>query len=219
MPKRRHTRATFCSSAACCKTLHRHAMRRVCSPFFILFPLQANSLKRRAGRVTSVVGFHTFVCVGSAATSSGVARLAPRLAGIPSPPPSGANTSPSKRGSARAEYHIPTVRTSECRSRVSGVGSRLVGPHHHRYGPSYPLRVECADLSVPDHFEGAPMLHRMMTLTVALLGPAWLGPAEAVAQDKTGATWPSPVATRGPVAEKDKKPAPRRTMNGIGRRC
>jgi hypothetical protein len=28
-------------------------------------------------------------------------------------------------------------------------------------------------------------------------------------------TWPSPVATRGPVAEKDKKPAPRRTMNGM----
>jgi hypothetical protein len=55
----------------------------------------------------------------------------------------------------------------------------------------------------------------MMTLTAALLGAALLVPAEAVAQDKTGATWPSPVPTRGPVAEKDKKPAPRRTINGM----
>lgn len=59
------------------------------------------------------------------------------------------------------------------------------------------------------------MLHHMMTLTAALLGAALLVPAEAVAQDKTGATWPSPVPTRGPVAEKDKKPAPRRTINGM----
>ena len=59
------------------------------------------------------------------------------------------------------------------------------------------------------------MLHRMMTLTVALLGAALLAPAEGVAQDKTHATWPSPVPTRGPVAEKDKKPAPRRTINGM----
>ena len=59
------------------------------------------------------------------------------------------------------------------------------------------------------------MLHRMMTLTAALLGVALLAPADGVAQDKTGATWPSPVATRRPVAEKDKKPAPRRTINGM----
>src|SRR5262247_4316919 len=59
------------------------------------------------------------------------------------------------------------------------------------------------------------MLHRMMTLTAALMGAALLAPAEAVAQEKTGATWPSPVPTRGPVAEKDKKPAPRRTINGM----
>ena len=59
------------------------------------------------------------------------------------------------------------------------------------------------------------MLHRMMTLTAALLGAALLAPAEGVAQDKTRATWPSPVPTRGPVAEKDKKPAPRRTLNGM----
>jgi hypothetical protein len=59
------------------------------------------------------------------------------------------------------------------------------------------------------------MLHRMMTLTAALLGAALLAPAEGVAQDKTRATWPSPVPTRGPVAEKDKKPAPRRTINGM----
>ena len=59
------------------------------------------------------------------------------------------------------------------------------------------------------------MLHRMMTLTAALLGAALLVPVEAVAQDKTGATWPSPVPTRSPVAEKDKKPAPKRTINGM----
>ena len=59
------------------------------------------------------------------------------------------------------------------------------------------------------------MLHRMMTLTAALLGAALLAPAEGVAQDKTPATWPSPVPTRGPVADKDKKPAPRRTINGM----
>ena len=58
------------------------------------------------------------------------------------------------------------------------------------------------------------MPHRMMTLTAALLGAALLAPAEGVAQDKT-ATWPSPVPTRGPVAEKDKKPAPKRTINGM----
>jgi hypothetical protein len=59
------------------------------------------------------------------------------------------------------------------------------------------------------------MLHRMMTLTAALLGAALLAPAEGVAQDQTRATWPSPVPTRGPVAEKDKKPATRRTINGM----
>ena len=59
------------------------------------------------------------------------------------------------------------------------------------------------------------MLHRLMTLTAAVLGAALLAPAEGLAQDKTAATWPSPVATRGPVADKDKKPAPKRTINGM----
>ena len=58
------------------------------------------------------------------------------------------------------------------------------------------------------------MLHRMMMLTAALLGAALLAPAVGVAQDKAP-TWPSPVPTRGPVAEKDKKPAPKRTINGM----
>ena len=58
------------------------------------------------------------------------------------------------------------------------------------------------------------MLHRMMMLTAALLGAALLAPAVGVAQDKAPA-WPSPVPTRGPVAEKDKKPAPKRTINGM----
>src|SRR5689334_13624372 len=58
------------------------------------------------------------------------------------------------------------------------------------------------------------MLHRMMTLA-ALLGAALLVPAETFAQNKAPATWPSPVPTRGPVADKDKKPAPKRTINGM----
>jgi hypothetical protein len=59
------------------------------------------------------------------------------------------------------------------------------------------------------------MLHRMMTLTAALVSAALLVPAEGIAQDKTPAKWPSPVPTRGPVAEKDKKPAPKRTITGM----
>lgn len=59
------------------------------------------------------------------------------------------------------------------------------------------------------------MLHRVMRLTAGLLGAALLAPAEGVAQNKTPVIWPGPVATRGPVADKDKKPAPRRTIAGM----
>jgi len=59
------------------------------------------------------------------------------------------------------------------------------------------------------------MLHRMMMLTAGVVGVVLLAPAAGVAQDKAPQKWPSPVATRGPVAEKDKKPAPRRTINGM----
>ena len=59
------------------------------------------------------------------------------------------------------------------------------------------------------------MLHRMTTLTAGLLVAGLLAPAVGVAQDKTPQKWPSPVPTRGPVADKDKKPAPKRTINGM----
>ncbi len=59
------------------------------------------------------------------------------------------------------------------------------------------------------------MLHRVMRLTAGLLGAALLAPAEGVAQNNTPVIWPGPVATRGPVADTDKKPAPRRTSAGM----
>ena len=59
------------------------------------------------------------------------------------------------------------------------------------------------------------MLHRVLMLTAGLLGAALLAPAEGVAQNKTPVTWPEPVASRGPVADKDKRPAPRRTIAGM----
>jgi hypothetical protein len=59
------------------------------------------------------------------------------------------------------------------------------------------------------------MLHRVMMLTAGLLGAAWLAPAEGVAQDKPAVTWGPPVAIRGQDAVKERKPAPRRTMNGM----
>jgi hypothetical protein len=58
IPKWRQARATLCSPAGCCKTFNRHVVRRSCSPFVIVSPLRPISLKRKAGGVTCVVGFH-----------------------------------------------------------------------------------------------------------------------------------------------------------------
>ena len=59
------------------------------------------------------------------------------------------------------------------------------------------------------------MRYHVMMLTAALLGAAVLVPVNGVAQDKAPATWPDPVPARGPVADKDRKPAPRRTIAGM----
>ena len=59
------------------------------------------------------------------------------------------------------------------------------------------------------------MLHRVMMLTAGLLGAALLAPAEGVAQDKPAVKWGPPVAIRGQDAVKERKPAPRRTINGM----
>jgi hypothetical protein len=59
------------------------------------------------------------------------------------------------------------------------------------------------------------MLHRFSVLKAGLLGVALFVPASLMAQDRPAPTWPGPVPNRPPVAEKDKKPAPRRTISGM----
>ena len=57
------------------------------------------------------------------------------------------------------------------------------------------------------------MLHRFILLTSGLFCAALLLPTGGFAQSTT--TWPDPVPDRRTVAEKDKKPAPRRTIAGM----
>jgi hypothetical protein len=57
------------------------------------------------------------------------------------------------------------------------------------------------------------MLHRFIVLTSGLFCAALLLPTGGFAQSTT--TWPDPVPDRRTVAEKDKKPAPRRTIAGM----
>jgi hypothetical protein len=45
IPNRRHTRATFPSSAACRNTLSGQAVNRTCSAFVIAAPLEAHKPK------------------------------------------------------------------------------------------------------------------------------------------------------------------------------
>ena len=59
------------------------------------------------------------------------------------------------------------------------------------------------------------MLDRFFFVGVGLLSAALVLPANALAQNSSGQTWPGPVPNRPPVAEKDKKPAPRRTITGM----
>ena len=59
------------------------------------------------------------------------------------------------------------------------------------------------------------MVDRFQVLMVGLLGAVLIGPVHAFAQNSSTPTWPDPVPDRRPVAEKDKKPAPRRTVVGM----
>jgi hypothetical protein len=58
------------------------------------------------------------------------------------------------------------------------------------------------------------MLNRVSVVAVGLLGAALVFPANPRAQDGATQTWPDPVLLREPVAEEDKKPAPRRSLAG-----
>ena len=57
------------------------------------------------------------------------------------------------------------------------------------------------------------MLHRFIQLTSGVFCAALLLPADGMAQSTK--TWPDPVPDRRVVAEKDKKPAPKRTVAGM----
>jgi hypothetical protein len=59
------------------------------------------------------------------------------------------------------------------------------------------------------------MLDRFLIVRVGLLSAALIVPAEGLAQKSSTQTWPGPVPNRQPVADKDKKPAPRRTIAGM----
>ena len=59
------------------------------------------------------------------------------------------------------------------------------------------------------------MLNRFLVLMVGLLGVALVFPGNLFAQNSATKTWPEPVPNRAPVAEKDKKPAPRRSIAGL----
>lgn len=57
------------------------------------------------------------------------------------------------------------------------------------------------------------MLHRVIVSTAGLLCAALLVPAGGLAQNTT--TWPDPVPDRRTVAEKDRRPAPKRNISGM----
>jgi hypothetical protein len=56
---------------------------------------------------------------------------------------------------------------------------------------------------------------RFPALLVGLLGAVLLAPGQSWAQTSSTPNWPDPVPDRRPVAEKDKKPAPRRSLAGL----
>jgi hypothetical protein len=58
------------------------------------------------------------------------------------------------------------------------------------------------------------MRHCLLLVRVGLLGAALALPANVLGQGQAP-TWPGPIPDRGPVAEKDKKPAPRRNISGM----
>ena len=58
------------------------------------------------------------------------------------------------------------------------------------------------------------MRNPLWVLMVGLLSVA-LFPVDPFAQNRSRQTWPEPVPARPPIAEKDKKPAPRRSLVGM----
>jgi hypothetical protein len=63
---------------------------------------------------------------------------------------------------------------------------------------------------------GVPkVLNRFLVLMVGLLCAALVFPVNLFPQDSSTQTWPEPVPNRPPIAEKDKKPAPRRSLVGM----
>jgi hypothetical protein len=64
--------------------------------------------------------------------------------------------------------------------------------------------------------EGVPeMLNRFLVWTAGLLSATLLFPVSPFAQTSSTRTWPEPIGNREQVAEKDKKPAPRRSLAGL----
>ena len=59
------------------------------------------------------------------------------------------------------------------------------------------------------------MRYRFLVPMVGLFGAALVFSAHPIAQRGSRPTWPEPVPNRSPIAEKDKKPAPRRSLVGM----
>lgn len=59
------------------------------------------------------------------------------------------------------------------------------------------------------------MRNRVLVVTIGLLTAALLLPVAPSAQSSSAPTWPEPVPNRPLLAEKDKKPAPRRSLAGM----
>lgn len=59
------------------------------------------------------------------------------------------------------------------------------------------------------------MLNRFLVLMIGLLAAALVFPISPFAQNSSTKTWPELAGNRRPVAEKDKKPAPRHSLTGL----
>ena len=59
------------------------------------------------------------------------------------------------------------------------------------------------------------MVNRLLIVLVGLLGAAVIAPVAPSAQNTAAQPWPDPVPNRAPVAEEDKRPAPRRDLSGL----
>jgi hypothetical protein len=59
------------------------------------------------------------------------------------------------------------------------------------------------------------MFNRFLVLMIGLFGAALILPVSRFAQNSSTKSWPELAANRRPVAEKDKKPAPRHSITGM----